>query len=170
MTDLSLFTLSEDQKHEITAHLTPKQSQRVRTWMSLHETLNAGDFDKMDSYFHPEMTYGNPNRPDLGTYLSWKTSPTELYKRFPPSCYRTIAATARGDDEIWVHCHHYGKLTGGRYMGAEPQGQEINVQWFSIITFKEDKIFRIFSIADVLGMMISVGVIDPSKMPVDPYK
>lgn len=55
-------------------------------------------------------------------------------------------------------------------MGVAPKGQEVNVQWFSIVTFKADRILRIFSIADVLGMLISVGVIDPAKMPVDPYK
>jgi hypothetical protein len=159
MVDLSLFTLSEDKKKEICAPLTAKQAERVRTWIALQETLNRGDFDAMDGFFDPDFTYGNPNRPDLGTY-----------KRFPPSAYRTISATARSDDEIWVYCHHYGKQTGGNYMGVPPKGQEINVQWFSTITFKGDRILRIFSIADVLGMMIAVGVIDPSKMPVDPYK
>jgi predicted ester cyclase len=170
MIDMSLFTLSEAKKKEICAHLTPKQTERARAWMALQETLNRGDFAAMDGFFDTDFTYGNPNRPDLGSYKSWKTSPMELYKRFPPSAYRTMAVTARGDDEIWVYCQHYGKQTGGNYMGIAPQGQEINVQWFSIVTFRREKILRIFSIADVLGMMIAVGVIDPGKMPVDPYK
>jgi predicted ester cyclase len=170
MLDPSAFTLTEEKKQEICAHLTPKQARRVRTWIGLQETLNRGDFDAMDRFFDPDFTYGNPNRPDLGSYKSWKTSPMELYKRFPPSVYRTLAATARGEDEIWVYCDHYGKHTGGNYMGTPPKGREIHVQWFSIVTFKGEKILRIFSIADVLGMMISVGVIDASKMPVDPYK
>lgn len=170
MVDMSLFTLSEEQKQEICAHLTPRQSQRARTWMRLHETLNRGDFVAMDEFFHPDFTYGNPSRPDLGSYASWKTSPMELYRRFPPSAYRTLSVTAHGDDEIWAHCHHYGKHTGGNYMGVAPGGKEINVQWFSVISFRGEKIVRIFSIADVLGMMIAVGVIDPGKLPVDPYK
>lgn len=170
MVDMSLFTLSEAKKKEICAHLTPKQTERARTWIALQETLNRGDFAAMDRFFDPDFTYGNPNRPDLGSYESWKTSPMELYKRFPPSAYRTMAVTARNDDEIWVYCHHYGKQTGGNYMGIAPKGQEVNVQWFSIVTFRGEKILRIFSIADVLGMMIAVGVIDPGKMPVDPYK
>jgi predicted ester cyclase len=78
--------------------------------------------------------------------------------------------TARSDDEIWVYCHHAGKQTGGTYMSIPPKGQEIHVEWFSIVTFKREKILRIFSIADVLGMFISVGVIDPKMLPVDPYK
>lgn len=170
MTVSSTSTLSEQRKKEICAHLTPRQEQRVRTWMSLQETLNRGDFEAMDKFFDPDFTYGNPNRPDLGSYQSWKTSPMELYKRFPPSVYETTAATARGDDEIWVYCKHHGKQTGGNYMGIKPKGQEINVQWFSIVSFKGDKIIRIFSIADVLGMLIAVGVIDPKAMPIDPYK
>jgi predicted ester cyclase len=170
MVDISLFTLSEAKKKEICAHLTPKQTERAHTWMTLQETLNRGDFAAMDGFFDADFSYGNPNRPDLGSYKSWKTSPMELYKRFPPSAYRTMAVTARSDDEIWVYCQHYGKHTGGNYMGVAPQGKEINVQWFSIVTFRGEKILRIFSIADVLGMMISVGVIDPGKMPIDPYK
>ena len=171
MTTPSDFILSEEQKQAICGNLNEKQASRVRTWMALQETLNAGKFgDEMDAFFHPDMSYGNPSRPDLGSYQSWKTSPMELYKRFPPSAYVTIAAAANNDDEIWVHCKHHGKLTGGNYMGQEPKGQEINVEWFSTVTFEGDQIIKIFSIADVLGMMISVGVIDPSVMPVDPYK
>jgi SnoaL-like polyketide cyclase len=152
-------------------HLTERQKGNVRMWRDVLDTMNAGHFDqRLDRYFHAEATYGNPNRPDLGSYASWKTSPEQLYKRFPPSHYRIIDALAKGDDEIWVHCHHVGALTGGRYMGVEPKGQEISVEWFSTIKFKEGLILRIFSIADVLGMLINVGVLDASKMPVDPYK
>jgi hypothetical protein len=169
--DTSSFTLSESQKRDLTAHLSPPQAARVYTWVALQDTLNRGDFgENMDRFFHRDFTYGNPSRPDLGSYQSWKSSPMELYRRFPPSAYRTLSATARGDDEIWVHCQHYGKQTGGPYMGIAPRGQEINVQWFSTVHFSEDKIIRIFSIADVLGMLVSIGVIDRSTMPVDPYK
>lgn len=152
-------------------HLTEKQKSHVRIWMKLQDTLNAGKFGaEMDAFFHPQMTYGNPSRPDLGTYAQWKTSPEELYQRFPPSHYRTINATGIGDDEIWVYCHHTGKHEGGNYMGIAPTGNEINVEWFSTVTFKDGKIVRIFSIADVLSMLIQVGRIDPAALPVDPYK
>ena len=94
MVDMSLFTLTETQKVEMTKHLTPKQAQRARTWIALQETLNRGEFDeRMDNFFHPEFTYGNPSRPDLGSYASWKTSPVNLYRVFPPSAYRTKAVT-----------------------------------------------------------------------------
>jgi predicted ester cyclase len=170
MIDESAFILSEAKKNEICSHLTPIQKQRALIWMKLQETLNKGDFVAMDGFFDADFTYGNPSRPDLGSYASWKTSPVALYKTFPPCLYRTLAVTARSDDEIWVYCHHAGKQTGGNYMGVPPKGQEINVQWFSMVTFKGSKILRIFSIADVLGMFINVGVIDPKMMPVDPYK
>ena len=170
MIDENAFTLSDAKKDEICGHLTPRQKQRAMTWMKLQETLNKGDFIAMDDFFDPDFTYGNPSRPDLGSYASWKPSPVALYKTFPPSLYRTLAVTAHGDDEIWVYCHHAGTQTGGNYMGIAPNGQEINVQWFSIVNFRGSKILRIFSIADVLGMFISVGVIDPKMLPVDPYK
>jgi len=153
------------------SYLTPRQKDNLRTWMRLQDTLNAGKFGaEMDAFFHPDMTYGNPSRPDLGTYKQWKTSPEELYKRFPPSHYRTLNATGIGDDEIWVYCHHTGLHTGGNYMGIAPSGNPINVEWFSTVTFKDGKIIRIFSIADVLSMLIQIGVVDAAKLPVDPYK
>jgi SnoaL-like polyketide cyclase len=169
MANLADFTLSPAKRAEITAGLTPKQAKMVTHWMDLHEVLNRGDFKGMDAFFHPDMTYSNPNRPDLGTYNVWKTSPQGLYKTFPPSVYRTLKAWGRGDDEICVLCHHYGKQTGGPYMGIPPKGQEINVHWFSWIKFKDDKIFHIYSISDVLSMLIDIGVIE-HKQPVDPYK
>jgi SnoaL-like polyketide cyclase len=161
---------SEANIKKLCANMTAQQETNLRFWLDLQQTLNDGDFVKMDTFFHPDFTYGNPSRPDLGSYESWKTSPVELYKRFPPSRYVTLAAAASTDDRLWVHCHHHGYLTGGNYMGQEPKGQEINVEWFSTVDFKDGNIFRIFSIADVLGMLISVGAIDPSVMPVDPYK
>src|SRR5277367_6776336 len=170
MFNASDFTLSEPTKNKITGHLTPAQKQRALTWMKLQETLNKGDFVAMDDFFDADFTYGNPSRPDLGTYAQWKTSPVALFKTFPPCLYRTLSVTARSDDEIWVYCEHVGKQTGGNYMGVPPTGQEIKVQWVSIFTFKGKKILRIFSIADVLGMFIGVGAIDPKMMPVDPYK
>jgi predicted ester cyclase len=153
-------------------HLTEKQKERVKHWISLQDTLNNGKFgEEMDAHIDTEkFTYGNPNRPDLGTYWEWKTSPEQLYHTFPPSKYSTLDATAKGDDEIWVYCHHYGLQTGGPYMGMEPKGQEINTLWFSIVKFEGDKIVHIYSIADVLGMMIAVGKLDENMQPVDPYK
>lgn len=152
-------------------HLTEKQKDNVKIWKNVLNAMNANHFDeRMDQYFHPEMTYGNPNRPDLSSYQSWKTSPMNLYKTFPPSHYRIVDATAKGDDEIWVFCHHVGKQTGGPYMGVPPKGQEISVEWFSTIKFKEGKIWRLFSIADVLGMLMAIGVVDKSMQPIDPYK
>lgn len=150
--------------------LTPRQRERLKIWTDLQATLNRGDFVKMDEYFADNFTYSNPNRPDLGTYKQWKTSPVELYKRFPPSHYETLAASGYDDDQIWVFCHHYGAMTGGRYMGIEPQGQEISVHWFSIVKFSGEKILSIYSIADVLGMFTQVGAIDLKSLAVDPYR
>jgi hypothetical protein len=137
--------------------------------------INESDFTLSDAQKNAICGHLTPQQKHraltwLGSYASWKTSPVALYKTFPPCLYRTLAVTARGDDEIWVYCHHTGLQTGGNYMGVAPKGQEINVQWFSIVTFRGSKILRIFSIADVLGMFVSVGVIDPKMMPVDPYK
>jgi hypothetical protein len=142
----------------------------VNHWMNLHEVLNRGDFAGMDAFFDTEkMTYDNPNRPDLGTFKNWKTSPQGLYKTFPPSLYRTVKAWGRGDDEICVLCNHQGEQTGGNYMGVPPRGQKIDVWWFSWLRFAGDKIVHIYSISDVLTMFKDIGIVEIPQ-PVDPYK
>jgi len=164
------FVLSPEKRAEITAGLTPRQAFMVTQWMNLHEVINRGDWDGMDKFFDTEkMTYDNPNRPDLGTYKVWKTSPQGLYKTFPPSIYRTLKAWGRGDDEICVLCHHHGKHTGGNYMGIKPTGNPLNVVWFSWLRFEGDKIVHIYSISDVYSMLIDIGVVS-APQPVDPYK
>jgi hypothetical protein len=164
------FVLSQDKRDEITAGLTPAQKKMVEHWMDLHEVINRGDWDGMDRFFNTEtMTYDNPNRPDLGTYHVWKTSPQGLYKTFPPSIYRTLKAWGRGEDEICVLCHHHGKHTGGPYMGVQPTGNDLNVLWFSWLRFRDGKIDHIYSISDVLTMLKDLEVIKVPQ-PVDPYK
>ncbi|KGB83320.1 MAG: nuclear transport factor 2 family protein [Confluentimicrobium sp.] len=167
MTTLEDFTLSEEKKAEICNGLTAPQEKAVRHWMALHEVLNRGDFDAVDDFFHPEMTYSNPNRPDLSTYATWKTSPMKLYELFPPCVYRTVGAWGRGDDEVTVLCHHWGKHTGGTYYGKEPTGNEINVWWYSTLKMKEGKIFHIYSISDILTMVMDLEVIP--RLPANPY-
>lgn len=141
-----------------------QQERNKKAWVDLQETLNNGDFEGMDRFFHPDFEYVNPSRPDLTGYEAWKQSPMANYKTFPPCRYSVKDIVAEGD-KVWAHCHHYGKHTGGPYMGIAPTGNEVNVEWFSIITFKDEKILRIFSIADVLGMLIQIGAIDKSTLP-----
>src|SRR5690606_31656879 len=97
------------------------------------------------------------------------TSPRALYTTFPPSLYRTLKAWGSGDDEICVLCHHHGKHTGGPYMGVKPTGNQLDVLWFSWLKFEGDKIVHIYSISDVLSMLIDLEVI-AAPQPVDPYK
>src|SRR3546814_20791081 len=105
------------------------------------------------------MKYGNPNRLDIPTYASWKTSPMALYKTFPQSVYRVLEVFGDGDDKLFVYCNHQGEQTGGPYMGIPPQGQKITVHWVSILTFTADKIIHLYSISDVLTMLHDFGVI-----------
>ena len=53
--------------------------------------------------------------------------------------------------------------------GVQPTGNEFQVNWFSIVKFKDDKIVSIFSISDVLTMLKDIGVVEVPQ-PVDPYK
>lgn len=150
-------------------HLTDHQKKLLQVWVDNQETLNRGEFENMDQYFHKDFTYGNPNRPDLGTYDQWKTSPVALYKTFFPATYKTIDAVGKGDNEIWIYATHYCKHVGGPYMGVQPTGNEFQVNWFSVVKFKDDKIHHIFSISDVLTMLKDIGVTE-IKQPTDPYK
>src|SRR3546814_14466824 len=72
--------------------LTEGQKKMVKHWTDLQETLNRGDFDTMDQFFHKDFRYGNTNRPDLGTYEEWKTSPVALYKTFFPADRKRVVS------------------------------------------------------------------------------
>src|SRR3546814_16455591 len=97
------FVLSKEKRAEITAGLTPAKAKMVEHWMDLHEVINRGDWDGMDKFFNMDtMTYDNHNRPDLGTYHVWKTSPQGLYKPFPPSIYLTLKSTE--DSRVGKEC------------------------------------------------------------------
>tara|TARA_R110002110_G_scaffold3067_10_gene15655 strand:+ start:1778 stop:2308 length:531 start_codon:yes stop_codon:yes gene_type:complete len=164
------FKLAPEKRAEICDGLTERQTFMVNQWMDLHDKLNVGDWTGFDEFMDTEkMTYDNPNRPDLGTFEEWNTSPRALYDTFPPSVYRTLKAWGKGDDEICVLCHHHGKHTGGPYMGVQPTGNQLDVLWFSWIKFDGDKIVHIYSISDVLSMLIDLEVME-APQPVDPYK
>lgn len=164
------FQLSAEKRAEICDGLSERQSFMVGQWMDIHVELNKGNFGALREFMDVEkFTYDNPNRPDLGTFDEWSQSPEGLYNTFPPCVYRTLKAWGRGENEICVLCHHYGKQTGGPYMGVEPKGQEINVTWFSWLKFEGDKIVHIYSISDVLTMFMDIGIIE-APQPVDPYK
>ncbi|RZF59130.1 hypothetical protein EWE75_23400 [Sphingomonas populi] len=164
------FSPSVEKRAEITKGLTERQAFMANRWMSLFDTLNRGDFEKMDDFFDAsKMTYANPNRPDLGSYAQWKPGALELYNTFPPCVYRVLKAWGNGDDEVTVLCHHHGKHTGAPYMGVQPTGNQLDSLWFSWIKFEGDKIVHIYSISDVLSMLIDLEVIS-APQPVDPYK
>jgi predicted ester cyclase len=143
--------------------------QNKRHWVALQDVLNRGDFDAMDAYFHPDFAYDNPSRPDLCSYAAWKKSPIANYQTFAPSRYEVKAMVAEGD-QLWAHCRQTGTHTAGPYMGKPPSGKSFDVEWFSIITFQDGKIIRIFSIADVLGKLVQLGVLDRGNLPIDAFE
>jgi predicted ester cyclase len=142
-------------------------SDLIQKWKDLFEVMNAGDFVAMDEFFHPDFVYDNPSRPDLRTYQEWKKSPMHLYETFIPNNYIVKDAVA-SENQVWAYCVNDTRHVGGPYMGAEPSNKPVYIEWFSIIEFKDDKIVRIFSIADVLGMLLQIGAIDKSLTPVNP--
>ena len=164
------FVLSPEKRAEICNGLTERQTFMVNQWMNIHVELNKGNFQALREYCDPEkMTYDNPNRPDLGDFEEWSTSPQGLWDTFPPCTYRCLKAWGSGENEICTLNHHYGKQTDKPYMGVPASGQEINVMWFSWIKFEGDRIVHIYSISDVLTMFMDIGIID-APQPVDPYK
>lgn len=163
------FKLSPEKRAEICKGLTERQTFMVNQWMNIHDELNKGNFQALREYCDTsKFTYDNPNRPDLGSFEEWSTSPEGLYRTFPPCVYRTLKAWGNGDNEVCVLCHHYGKQEKA-YMGVPAKGQEINVMWFSWLRFEGDKLVHIYSISDVLTMFMDIGIID-APQPVDPYE
>ena len=141
----------------------------MNTWRSLMDVINKEDFGSMDQFFHDQFVYENPSRPDMKGFELWKQGASSLAKVFPPCKYTIRQITAEGDNFVWVLCHHYG-IHKARYMGVEATGNEMQIEWVSIVEFKDAKILRIKSIADVLTQLIQIGLIDKAKLPVDPYR
>lgn len=137
-------------------------------WRALQETLNRGDFDAMDDFFHDDFEYSNPSRPDLKGYAGWKQSPMANYRIFNPSTYSVKRMVADGDD-VWALCNQTGTHSNSLYMGIEASGRSFDIDWVSIITFRDGKITKIVSIADVLGKFVQLGVINKDLTPVQPY-
>ena len=80
------FKLSPEKRAEITDGLTERQTFMVNQWFNLHDKLNVGDWGGFEEFMDTKnMTYDNPNRPDLGTFEEWNTSPRALFDTFPPS-------------------------------------------------------------------------------------
>jgi hypothetical protein len=164
------FNLTTEDRARITAGLTERQAFMANQWMNIHVQLNKGNFSALHEYCDTEnFTYDNPNRPDLGSFKEWSTSPQGLWDTFPPCVYRCMKAWGNGDDEICTLNHHYDKQEKLPYMGVPARGQEINVMWFSWLKFKGDKLVHIYSISDVLTMFMDIGIIS-APQPVDPYK
>jgi hypothetical protein len=164
------FDMTPAKRAEITHGLTERQTFLANRWMDMHAAASEGRWDAFEELFDTEkMTYSNPNRPDMASFAVWSAGARELRKTFPPCIYRALKIWGRGDDEICTFNHHYGKHTGGPYMGVQPTGNELNVLWFSWLKFEGDKIVHIYSISDVLTMLIDLEVIS-APQPVDPYK
>jgi ketosteroid isomerase-like protein len=145
-----------------------KGAYHMALWSELQETLNRGDFAAMDRFFHADFEYSNPSRPDLKGYEAWRQSPVTSYATFEPSHYCVKRMTADGDD-VWALCAQSGTHSHGQYMGYEPSGKTFYTEWFSIISFRDGRIAKIFSIADVLGKFVQLGILDASLKPVDAY-
>ena len=145
-----------------------EQERNIKAWCDLQEVLNRGEFDKMDAYFHTDFVYDNRTRPDLNTYSEWKKSPIANYTTLRYN-YTVKKITADGD-EVWAYCNAKGKHSGGPYMGMQPTGKTVDIDWVSIVEFKDGKIIRITSVADVLLQLIQLGVIDRSAIPIQPNR
>ncbi|MDI1295489.1 MAG: ester cyclase [bacterium] len=137
-------------------------------WRALQDTLNRGDFDAMDDFFHPDFEYSNPSRPDLTGYAAWKQSPMANYRIFSPSTYSVKRMVADGKD-VWALCNQTGTHSSSLYMGVEPTGRSFDIDWVSIISFCDGKIIKIVSIADVLGKFVQLGVLNKDLTPINPY-
>lgn len=153
----------ENQSLETAADSTDDgvKQRNLRAWTDLFGVLNAADFDTMDQFFDADaFRYKNVNRTDLGTYASWKVSPIAHYHAFGVQQY-TRQAIAYGNN-IWSYNVQDGKHVGEPWMGVPATGKSLHVEWFSITRFNAaGKIIEINSVADVLGMMTQVGVIEP---------
>ena len=74
------FNLTDADRARMCEGLTERQAFMANQWMNIHKELNKGNFQALREYCDTEnFTYDNPNRPDLGDFAEWSTSPQGLW-------------------------------------------------------------------------------------------
>lgn len=124
------------------------------------EAFTKGNLEVIDEYFAEDFVGHAAAAPeDIHGPEEYKEFIAMFRAAFPDLNSTTMDLIAEGDKVVERHVAtgtHEGEL-----MGIAPTGKEGEVEGISIIQFKDGKIVESWDIADVMGMMQQLGVVEP---------
>ena len=125
---------------------------------NMYEALNAQDLEAHHKYWHEDMVWhGPPGFGDMHGIEHFKYKVLKpFYEAFPDYHVKNDIVVAEGE---WISAT--GFLTGthsGSYLGVEPTGKSIKMQFSDFWTIKEGKFLDNYVMVDNHGVFEQMGL------------
>ena len=125
---------------------------------NMYDALNAQDLEAQHKYWHDDMVWhGPPGFGDIHWIENFKYKVLKpFYEAFPDYHVKNDIVVAEGE---WISAT--GFLTGthsGTYLGVEPTGKKIKMQFSDFWTIKEGKFLDNYVMVDNHGVFEQMGL------------
>ena len=124
----------------------------------MYDALNAQDLEAQHKYWHDDMVWhGPPGLGDIHGIENFKYKVLKpFYEAFPDYHVKNDIVVAEGE---WISAT--GFLTGthsGTYLGVEPTGKSIKMQFSDFWTIKDGKFLDNYVMVDNHGVFEQMGL------------
>ena len=124
----------------------------------MYDALNAQDLEAQHKYWHDDMVWhGPPGLGDIHGIENFKYKVLKpFYEAFPDYHVKNDIVVAEGE---WISAT--GFLTGthsGKYLGVEPTGKSIKMQFSDFWTIKDGKFLDNYVMVDNHGVFEQMGL------------
>ena len=124
----------------------------------MYDALNAQDLEAQHKYWHDDMVWhGPPGIGDIHGIENFKYKVLKpFYEAFPDYHVKNDIVVAEGE---WISAT--GFLTGthsGTYLGVEPTGKSIKMQFSDFWTIKDGKFLDNYVMVDNHGVFEQMGL------------
>ena len=124
----------------------------------MYDALNAQDLEAQHKYWHDDMVWhGHPGFGDIHGIENFKYKVLKpFYEAFPDYHVKNDIVVAEGE---WISAT--GFLTGthsGIYLGVEPTGKSIKMQFSDFWTIKDGKFLDNYVMVDNHGVFEQMGL------------
>ena len=124
----------------------------------MYDALNAQDLEAQHKYWHDNMVWhGPPGFGDIHGIVNFKYKVLKpFYEAFPDYHVKNDIVVAEGE---WISAT--GFLTGthsGKYLGVEPTGKSIKMQFSDFWTIKDGKFLDNYVMVDNHGVFEQMGL------------
>ena len=136
--------------------MTLEESKKLLA--DMYDALNAQDLEAQHKYWHDDMVWhGPPGFGDIHGIGNFKYKVLKpFYEAFPDYHVKNDIVVAEGE---WISAT--GFLTGthsGAYLGVEPTGKSIKMQFSDFWTIKDGKFLDNYVMVDNHGVFEQMGL------------